>query len=168
VTLILHLSWQNRRPLISSAAACQLSLNTTARAQKRQSHQLPPQKAKHRPSRTRSSSNEFTSSKQLVFTPAQVYPIATSRSTTAFLSRKSASSPLLFDSLVISPPPYSQHSPPQQILHHMNPDTEDDQDDVGMIYTSPHIGSQTSCRKVYEVEYFGWRRLARRAYVISQ
>lgn len=101
------------------------------------------QKAKQRPSRTRSSSNEFTPSKQVVFTPAQVYPIATSRSTTAFLARKSASSPLLFDPHAISPPPYSQHYLTQQTFHHMSSDTEDDRDDVGMIYTSPRIGSQT-------------------------
>lgn len=98
------------------------------------------QKAKHRPSR---SSNEFTSSRQPVFTPAQVYPITTSRSTTTFIARKSASSPLLFDPDAISPPPYSKQSLPQQTFHHMSSDTEDDRDDVGMIYTSPRIGSQT-------------------------
>ena len=101
------------------------------------------QKAKPRPSGTRSSSNEVTTSKPLVFTPAQVYPITTSRSTTAFLARKSASSPLLFDPHAISPPSYSQHSLTQKTFHHMSSDTEDDRDDVGMIYTSPRIGSQT-------------------------
>ena len=89
---------------------------------------------KTKPSRTCSPSNEFTSSKQRVFTPAQVYPIASSRSTTAFRARKSASAPLHFDPHAISPPPYSKHS-------HMNSDTEDDRDEVGMIYTS-RIGSQ--------------------------
>jgi len=92
-----------------------------------------------KPSRTCSPSNE---SKQLVFTPAQVYPIASSRSTTTFRARKSASTPLLFDPHAISPPPYTKHSPPQQTFHHMSSDTEDDRDEVGVIYAS-RIGSQT-------------------------
>jgi hypothetical protein len=96
--------------------------------------------------RTRSSSKEFILSKQLVFTPAQVYPIAPSRSTTSFLARKSVSSPVFLDPHATSPPPYSKYFLPESLpgppFHHMDSDTDDDRDEDGMIYTSP-ISSQT-------------------------
>jgi len=93
---------------------------------------LDPPRAKPGFNQTRSSS------KQLVFTPAQVYPIATSRSTTSYLARQSVSSAVFFNPCATSPPPYSKlpESLPEPPFCHMNSDTDDDRDEDEMIYTT--------------------------------
>lgn len=97
---------------------------------------LPPSKPRRKPKRTRSSSNATSlGSSQIVFTPAQVYPNPTSHSSTAFLSRKSVSSPLLYDPQG-SPPPYSKHPHPEATHMNLNSDTEDERNEDDMIYTS--------------------------------
>ncbi|KDR72822.1 hypothetical protein GALMADRAFT_212843 [Galerina marginata CBS 339.88] len=126
-----------RKPVYNSQSSSEESLSPSRPTQRR-----PPQ-PKRKPKRTQSSSNDLSGSStgsKFVFTPAQVYPIASSRSSTSFLARKSVSSPLLFD-LQTSPPPYTKHPFPVASSvppSHMNSDsdTDDDRDEDDMIYTS--------------------------------
>ncbi|KAF8152251.1 N-glycosylation protein-domain-containing protein [Crassisporium funariophilum] len=113
----------------------------------------PPPKSKPKSVRTNASSSDlagsFVPSKPL-FTPAQAYPIASSRSSTSFLTKRSISSPLLLD-LLPAPPPYSKnpHFAPPQSISQMKSDTEDDdRDEDDMIYTSRHsLGSSLNSRQ---------------------
>ncbi|KAF8183631.1 N-glycosylation protein-domain-containing protein [Pholiota molesta] len=109
---------------------------------------LPP--PTRRPTRIRSSSNEFASSAKVAFIPAATgYPsTSTRRSKNSFLTKKLTSASDIID-LHPSPPPYSPRpdpgiptpffpstSPPMPI----NSDTEDDRDDDDMLYTA-QLGS---------------------------
>ncbi|KAF8804173.1 hypothetical protein BYT27DRAFT_7214247 [Phlegmacium glaucopus] len=90
--------------------------------------------------------SSFFESSVPVFTPAQVFPIAASRSTVFFYTKKSISSPPLFPFQTL-PPSYSQ--PAQSVsslTHHMNTDTEDDERGRNTIpqRTPPALGSRST------------------------
>ena len=96
---------------------------------------LPTKPRLRQPKRTRSSSNATSLVPKAVVTSIKVDPVPTSHNSPTFPSRKSISSPLLYDPQGL-PPPYSRHPYPETPHMNLNSDTEDERNEDGMIYTS--------------------------------